>query len=161
MVQRAERLYLVEILNAIDRALKYTAEGRDAFLGDPKLGDPKTQDAVIRNIEIIGEAVRGISEATRRAPPEVPWSKIAGTRDRVIHGYFNVDLEIIWEIVEAELPGLRQQRSYSGSSPWMRIETRRSTVTALPVARPWTRRMKSVVTPWMRRLTSASTPTPV
>ncbi len=51
-------------------------------------------------------------------------------------------------------------RSYSGSSPWMRIETRRSTVTALPDARPWTRRMKSVVTPWMRRLTSSSTPTP-
>jgi hypothetical protein len=102
MAQRDERLYLAEILEAIDRALQYTGAGREAFFDDPK-----TQDAVVRNIEVIGEAVRGLSEATRRAHPEVPWSKISGTRDRVIHGYFNVDLDIIWEIVEAELPVLR------------------------------------------------------
>ena len=58
---------------------------------------------------IIGEAVRGISEATRKAYPEIPWSKIAGTRDRVIHSYFRVDLDIVWDIVEKELPGLRQR----------------------------------------------------
>ena len=104
MTHRDERLYLAEILEAIDRALGYTAEGREAFVVDPK-----TQDAVVRNIEIIGEAVRGLSEATRQAHPEVPWGKIAGTRDRVIHGYFNVDLDIIWEIVEAELPELRRR----------------------------------------------------
>lgn len=106
MAQRDERLYFAEILSAIDRALEYTAEGRETFFTDPK-----TQDAVVRNIEIIGEAVKGVSEATRRAHPEVPWGKIAGTRDRVIHGYFNVDLEIIWEIVEKELQGLRQRIS--------------------------------------------------
>jgi uncharacterized protein with HEPN domain len=104
MAERDERLYLVEILGAIDRALEYTGSGREAFFTDSK-----TQDAVIRNIEVIGEAVKGVTEATRRLHPEVPWSKIAGTRDRVIHGYFNVDLEIIWEIVDKELPGLRQR----------------------------------------------------
>jgi uncharacterized protein with HEPN domain len=104
MGEREERLYLAEILSAIDRALAYTAEGRRAFFADPR-----TQDAVIRNIEVIGEAVRGLSDATRDAHPQIPWSKIAGTRDRLIHGYFNVDLEIIWEIVETELPTLRRQ----------------------------------------------------
>jgi uncharacterized protein with HEPN domain len=104
MSQRDERLYLSEIRSAIDRILDYTAAGRDAFLTDSK-----TQDAVIRNIEIIGEAVRGLSEATRQAHPEVPWSKITGTRDRLIHGYFSVDLDIIWDIVETQLPGLRSK----------------------------------------------------
>jgi uncharacterized protein with HEPN domain len=104
MTQRDERLYFAEILEAINRIVAYTASGREAFFGDPK-----TQDAVIRSIEIIGEAVRGVSQATRRAHPEVPWSNIAGTRDRVIHGYFEVDLEIIWEVVEKELNGLRER----------------------------------------------------
>jgi uncharacterized protein with HEPN domain len=104
MAQRDERLYLAEIADAIDRALEYTIQGRTAFLADPK-----TQDAVIRNIEIIGEAVKRLSAATREAHPEVPWSKIAGTRDRAIHGYFNVDLDIIWDVVETELPSLRER----------------------------------------------------
>ena len=67
------------------------------------------QDAAVRNIEIIGEAIRGVTEATRHAHPEIPWKKIAGTRDRVIHGYFRVDIDIVWEIVETELPGLREK----------------------------------------------------
>ena len=61
---------------------------------------------MIRNLEVIGEAIRGVSPATRAAHPEVPWKQIAGTRDRVIHGYFTVDLEIVWEIVEKELAEL-------------------------------------------------------
>ena len=56
----------------------------------------------------MGEAVRKVSADTRSAHPEIPWKQIAGTRDRVIHGYFNVDLEIVWEIVETELPSLSQ-----------------------------------------------------
>jgi uncharacterized protein with HEPN domain len=64
---------------------------------------------VIRNLEVIGEAAKRLSEVTRQARPEVPWAKIVGTRDRLIHGYFSVDLEIVWEIVESELPKLRSQ----------------------------------------------------
>jgi hypothetical protein len=104
MSQRDERLYFAEILEAIDRIAAYITGGREAFFSDTK-----TQDAVIRNIEIIGEAVRGVSQATRRTHPEIPWSNMAGTRDRVIHGYFEVDLEIIWEVVEKELAGLRER----------------------------------------------------
>ena len=104
MAERDERLYLDDILTAIDRILPYTAHGREAFFADPR-----TQDAVIRNLEVIGEAIRGISPATREGHPEVPWKQIAGTRDRVIHGYFTVDLEIVWEIVDTELAGLRRQ----------------------------------------------------
>jgi len=101
---RDERLYLSEILQAIDRALDYSRAGREAFMQDAR-----TQDAVIRNITVIGEAVRGISTATRQAHPEIPWGKIIGTRDRVIHSYFRVDLDIVWDIVEHELPRLRHQ----------------------------------------------------
>jgi uncharacterized protein with HEPN domain len=89
MPERDERLYLEDIVQAVDRILRYTAEGRDAFFADSR-----TQDAVIRNIEVIGEAVRSVSPTTRADHPEVPWKQIAGTRDRVIHGYFTVDLEI-------------------------------------------------------------------
>jgi uncharacterized protein with HEPN domain len=102
--ERDERLYLSDIVTAIDRILEYTAAGRQAFLDDQL-----TQDAVVRNIEIIGEAARNLADETRRANPQVPWSKIVGTRDRVIHGYFRVDLDIIWEVVATELPRLRSQ----------------------------------------------------
>jgi uncharacterized protein with HEPN domain len=103
MPERDERLYLDDIVRAIDRILEYTADGRDAFFADSR-----TQDAVIRNLEVIGEAIRGVSPATRARHPAVPWKQIAGTRDRVIHGYFTVDLEIVWEIVEKELAELRR-----------------------------------------------------
>lgn len=103
MPERDERLYLDDIVRAIDRVLEYTAEGREAFFADSR-----TQDAVIRNLEVIGEAIRGVSPATRAHHPAVPWKQVAGTRDRVIHGYFMVDLEIVWEIVEKELAELRR-----------------------------------------------------
>jgi len=91
-------------VTSIDRVLEYTTQGREAFFSDRK-----TQDAVVRNIEIIGEAVRNLSDATRKANPQIPWSKIVGTRDRVIHGYFHVNLDIVWEVVETELPRLRNE----------------------------------------------------
>jgi uncharacterized protein with HEPN domain len=100
--ERDERLYLSDIVTAIDRAVDYVREGRTAFLADPK-----TQDAVIRNIAVIGEAIKSVSETTRRAHPEIPWSRISGTVDRVSN--FGVDLDIVWDIVKAELPPLRHQ----------------------------------------------------
>lgn len=102
MPERDERLYLSDLLGAIDKILAYTVDGQAQFLGDPK-----TQDAVVRNLEVIGEAVRGVTLETREAHPEVPWRKIAGTRDRIIHGYFNVSLKVVWDIVDNDLPRLR------------------------------------------------------
>ena len=99
-----ERVYLLHAIDAIDAALSYTADGRDAFFDDTK-----TQDAVIRNIEILGQAVKGISDATRALEPGVPWRQIAGMRDKLIHDYFGVDISLVWDVVERELPILRPQ----------------------------------------------------
>lgn len=99
-----ERAYLLHAIDAIDAIQSYTVDGRDAFFSDGK-----TQDAVIRNIEIIGQAVKGISDGTRALEPSVPWRQIAGMRDKLIHEYFGVDLALVWDVVERELPTLRPQ----------------------------------------------------
>ena len=97
-----QRVYLLHAIDAVDAILLYTADGRDAFFADAK-----TQDAVIRNIEIIGQAVKGLSDDTRLLDPSVPWRQIAGMRDKLIHEYFGVDLKLVWDVVERELPALR------------------------------------------------------
>lgn len=97
-----ERTYLTHAIEAIDAITDYTADGQKAFFSDGK-----TQDAVIRNIEIIGQAVKGISEDTRALDPTVQWRQIAGMRDKLIHEYFGVDLVLVWDVVEQELPDLR------------------------------------------------------
>jgi uncharacterized protein with HEPN domain len=94
-----ERTYLLHAIEAIEAILSYTRDGRDVFLADRK-----TQDAVIRNIEIIGQAVKGISDGTRALEPDVPWRQIAGMRDKLIHEYFGVDLALVWDVVEHDLP---------------------------------------------------------
>jgi uncharacterized protein with HEPN domain len=101
---RDDRAYLLHIRDSIHRIKSYTVAGKDAFLADAK-----TQDAVVRNLEIIGEAAKNISEGTRASYPETPWRRIAGMRDKVIHEYFGVDLSLIWDVVEGELPSLERQ----------------------------------------------------
>ena len=66
------------------------------------------QDATLRKLEIIGQAVKNLSDETRSREPEIPWKQIAGMRDKVIHDYFGVNLEIVWAAVEKELPKLEQ-----------------------------------------------------
>jgi len=77
--ERDERLYLADMRDAVDKILRYTKGGRATFFADPMV-----QDAVIRNLEVMGEAVRQVSATTRSAHPDIPWRQIAGTRDRVI-----------------------------------------------------------------------------
>ena len=71
--------------------------------------DDKTVDAVVRNLEIIGEAVKMIPESIRLAHPNIEWKKIAGLRDILAHQYFGVDIEIIWDILENKLPALEEE----------------------------------------------------
>lgn len=64
------------------------------------------QDAIIRKLEIIGEAVKRLPEATKAQRPETPWKQIAGMRDRLTHAYFGVDLGLVWRVVERDLQAL-------------------------------------------------------
>jgi uncharacterized protein with HEPN domain len=94
--------YLRHIRDAIRAIEEYTREGHDQFFCDKR-----TQDAVIRNLEIIGEASKALSHELRERTQDLPWKRIAGMRDRLIHQYFGVDLELVWSAVERELPALR------------------------------------------------------
>ncbi len=90
-----DRVYLAHIRDAIRQIREYTAGGQSVFLGDRK-----TQDAVVRNLEIIGEAVKQLSSGFRSEHQNVPWKRISGMRDRLIHNYFGVDWNLVWEVVE-------------------------------------------------------------
>ena len=98
-----DRVYLRHIRDAIARIDSYVARGRDAFLAETMV-----QDAVIRNLEVIGEAVKNLSDSLRAQHQEVPWTRIAGMRDVLIHGYFGVRVETVWAAVENRLPELKR-----------------------------------------------------
>ena len=97
-----ERLYLVHMLECIARIITYTEAGRDEFLRDTK-----TQDAALRNFEILGEAAKRVAQRTRERSPEIPWQRIAGFRDVLIHQYEGTDLEEVWKRIEQDLPNLQ------------------------------------------------------
>jgi uncharacterized protein with HEPN domain len=98
------RLYLVHILESGDKIQRYTRTGKAEFLRSTM-----AQDAVIRNYEIIGEAVKKISSDFREQNPAVDWRRVAGLRDVLIHDYIGVDLEEVWAITADRLPILMSQ----------------------------------------------------
>lgn len=71
--------------------------------------DTKLQDAVIRRIEIIGEAIKNLPKAFTDKYPEIPWTKIAGMRDKLMHHYFGVDLNLVWKTIKEDIPLLKEQ----------------------------------------------------
>jgi len=73
------------------------------------LEDRKTQDAVVRNLEVMGEATKNLSSSFKAKYPDVPWKTLAGLRDKLIHFYFGIDYKIVWSVVKKELPKLRKQ----------------------------------------------------
>jgi len=107
MSGRRDRDYLLDIQEAVHRILAYTA----GFTYEQFTADLKTQDAVVRNLEVIGEATKKLSRSLRNAHPQIPWKDMAGVRDKLIHEYFGVNYEIVWTIVKEELPSILPQIS--------------------------------------------------
>jgi len=105
MSERTDADYLSDIREAIRRITAYVA----GLTYDAFLADAKTQDAVIRNLEIIGEATKNLSEELRSKHPGIPWKGMAGVRDRLIHHYFGVNLDVVWQVAVAELPEVASQ----------------------------------------------------
>jgi uncharacterized protein with HEPN domain len=98
-MRRDFRLYLDDILEAIHQIQTYLADqNEEAFTNDRK-----TQDAVIRNLEIIGEAAGNIPEQIQKGEPEIDWRKITGLRNILIHEYFGINLPIVWDVVQTKL----------------------------------------------------------
>lgn len=100
---KQDRPYLKHILDAIDGIRDYTQQGQQAFMEDPK-----TQDAVIRKLEIIGEATKRLSDQAKSRRPEIGWREVAGLRDILIHNYMGVNLKRVWGVVEHDLHPLRK-----------------------------------------------------
>lgn len=100
---KEDRVYLLHIQDAIGQIRAYTVDGKEAFLRDRM-----TQDAVVRNLEIIGEAVKRLSPELRSEYADVPWKRVAGMRDKMIHDYFGVDWQLVWEVVEKDLHALAE-----------------------------------------------------
>ena len=97
-----DSVYLRHIRDAISDIQTYTSIDRVTFLSDRM-----RQDAVIRKLEIIGEAVKKLSDRTKTLAPDIPWKQIAGMRDRLTHDYLGVDLVLVWTTAEQELPKLK------------------------------------------------------
>jgi uncharacterized protein with HEPN domain len=104
-MSRDYRLFLEDIAESCVKILRYV-KGMNF---EQFTGDGKTYDAVLRNLEIIGEAVKNLPDEIRGRYPGVEWKKIAGLRDIVAHEYFGVDERIVWDIVQNKLPALRDQ----------------------------------------------------
>ena len=97
------RVYLAQILERIDRIAHFTTSGRDVFFADPMV-----QDAVIRNLEVIGEAAKRIPDDYRQAHHAIPWRSLAALRDVLIHQYEGVSLPEVWRVVEEHLSPIRR-----------------------------------------------------
>lgn len=98
-------VYLLHIRDALQQIVDYTRGVSEEQFRQSRL----LQDGIVRELEIVGEASRNLSDEFRHGHEEVPWAQIIGLRNRITHEYFNLNLDIIWEIVRDDVPTLKQQ----------------------------------------------------
>ncbi len=101
---KTDHAYLSHIMDSIAKIESYATVGKEEFMSLSHW-----QDAIIRNLEIIGEATKRLSKPLKEQYPDIPWRSIAGLRDVLIHDYMGVDLESVWNVVENDLPPLKEQ----------------------------------------------------
>lgn len=106
-MKKEPEVFIRHILESIGEIEKYT---RGMSAGD-FIKSTLVQDASIRRLEIIGEAVKKISPETRAEAKEIPWKQIAGLRDILIHEYFGVDIKLVWKVIRKDLPALKKNMS--------------------------------------------------
>jgi len=105
MSKRGDREFLCDIKEAIERIQSYVGEiSYDEFLQKSII-----QDAVVRNFEIIGEAVKNLSKDLKKKHKDIEWKDIAGMRDKIVHFYFGVKWSIVWSAIKDKLPGLKEK----------------------------------------------------
>lgn len=101
-MKKDPRVYLAHILECAQKIERYTTEGKEHFMSDSMV-----QDAVLRNLEVIGEATKRLDDAYRKMHPQIPWRAVAGLRDVLIHQYEGVDMDRVWNVVVDALPNLK------------------------------------------------------
>jgi uncharacterized protein with HEPN domain len=102
MSSRTDAAFIEDMREAARRGVSYVA----GLTYEVFLADTRTQDAVVRNIEIVGEAAKNVSESGRSAYPTVAWRQVTGMRDRLVHHYFGVNFDIVWHVATTDLPDL-------------------------------------------------------
>ena len=103
-MKKDDRVYVLHVRDALRQILEYAKEGRDFFQRDKK-----TQDAIIRQFQVLGEAAKKLSTPFRKSYADIPWKEMSGMRDKMIHEYFGIDLDLVWDVVEKELPTLQKK----------------------------------------------------
>ncbi|HUS74239.1 MAG TPA: DUF86 domain-containing protein [Sedimentisphaerales bacterium] len=106
-MSRDEIMYLQDIAQSCEKILRFTKGLTQTDL----IREEKTYDAVVRNLEIIGEAAKHISDELRKQLPNIEWRKVAGLRDMLAHAYFGIDDDILWDVVQNKVPQLAKATS--------------------------------------------------
>lgn len=101
---KSDKVCLYHIRDAISQVLKYV----DGISEQEFYQNSLVKDAVIRNLEVIGEASKKVSKETRNQYPNIPWSRMTGMRDKLIHDYISVDVKVIWKVIQESMPTLRK-----------------------------------------------------